>query len=260
MADQNNIIELTQEEFDHGELSFPANMVIVEMTHSNDLKVSKGGIIVGVLERVIHADNTDSNLKADLEEVYGTVVRVPDSLYFNEEDNSSMEYVTEMELQVGDQCWMSIMEAHSSLTLRTPEHTYKVIPYADIYVAKREIFVDEKDNWVGKKTHKVVVLNGNCLCQTTNKTKISELDVVSEGQIDTTRAIVKYIGKPITHYKNPTYVDHPDLKENDVVLLSPRVPFLMLERKKYFANFDGDNLYVVIPRRKISAVLKREER
>ena len=246
MADQNNIIELTQEEFDHGELSFPANMVIVEMTHSNDLKVSKGGIIVGVLERVVHADNTDSNLKADLEEVYGTVVRVPYSLYFNEEDNSSMEYITSMDLEVGMVCWFGIMEAHSSLTLRTPNHTYKVIPYADIFVAK--------------KADRVICLNGNCLCQTTNKTKISELDVVSEGQIDTTRAIVKYIGKPNKAYKHPAYCDHPDLKVDDVVLLNPRTPFLYLERKKYFASFDGDNLYVVIPRRKISAVIKREEK
>jgi hypothetical protein len=104
----------------------------------------------------------------------------------------------------------------------------------------------------------IIPLNGYCLCQTVNLKKISELDVTSEEKIDREKAIVRYVGLPNKRYKVESYADHPDLRAGDLVLLD-RYPLVFLERKKYFARFDGDNLYIVVPRKRISMVIKREE-
>ena len=235
-----NRIELTADQFDNCEL--PMNHVLIEMVQSNEGRKTNSGIIVGLTERVQYANSTNS-LAADLEEVWGVVAKLPLKLYYNEEDFKSMEYDTDMELEINDKVWYSIMEAHNSQDIICENRIYKIIPYSDIFVARRG---DE-----------VIVLNGYCLCQTVNELKISELDVVSEKYIDTTKCIVRYVGKPNKRYKQPTYVDHPDLQEGDLVLLQPRTPFLYLERKRYLSNFNGDELYIVVPRRKIVMVISR---
>jgi hypothetical protein len=240
----NQRIELTKYQFDHSELPFLANHVLIEMTQSNEGRKTKSGVIVGLTERLVYAAG-DNSLAADLEECWGTVARVPEKLYFCETDPTSMSYETEMELEVNDQCWFSIIEAHNAIEILCEDKIYKLIPYEDLYCVKR--------------ADKVIVLNGYCLCQTVNKLKISELDVTSESKIDTTKCIVKYVGKANKRYKHPSYVDHPDIREGDLVLLQPRTSFQYLERKTYLSSFDGDNLYLVIPRRKICMVLNRQE-
>jgi hypothetical protein len=249
-------IQISKEDFDNGKIPDLANHVLVEMVQSNDYRKSKGGIIVGLVERVIDTAD-DSNIAADLEEVWGVVAKVPTQLDF-----TTMDWETEMELRVGDQCYFGIIEAHNAIEIVCEDKLYKLLPYSDIYVAKRypkmtpTDVLDEykKGNGVYFPS-KVIVLNGYILAQTINRTKIHELDVVSEDQIDTTKCVIKYIGKPNKSYKNANFVDIPNLKVDDVVMLAPRTPFQYLERKTYLSSFNGDNLYIVIPRRKIIMVL-----
>ncbi len=246
-----NRIELTLLQFVNSEL--PMNHVLIEMVQSNEGRKTKSGVIVGLTERLQYAGSNNS-LAADLEEVWGVVTKHPLNLYYNEDDPNSMEYETEMELEVGDKVWFGIMEAHNAQEIVCEDKLYKIIPYMDIWVAKRNLYNPSKM----LLEEKIIILNGYCLCQTVNKLKISELDVVSESQIDMTKCIVRYVGKPNKAYKEPSYVDHPDLQEGDLVLLQPRTPFLFLERKKYLSNFNGDELYIVMPRRKIVMVLNRK--
>ena len=239
----NEIIELNKYQFENSNILPFANHILIEMTQSNEGRKTNSGIIVGLTERVVYAEG-DNSLAADLEEVWGTVAKVPEKLYYCETDPASMDYETEMELEVGDKVWFGLIEAHNCIEILCEGKKYKIMPYRDVYVAKRK---DE-----------VIVLNGNCLCQTLTRQKISELDVVSEEQIDPTKVIVKYIGNPNTKYKQPSYADHQDLKVNDVVLLQPRTPLQYLERKSYLSSFNGDELYVVVPRRKMVAVISRQ--
>lgn len=248
----NQIIELTKEQFESGELTKLCNHVLVEVTQSNDGKTTKSGIIVG-LE---HRHNYDNNAQnADMQECWGRVAQVPSELYYNEDDPKSMDYETEMELVEDDLVWGGILEFNNAPCIMCKGRDYRLIPYADLYVAKRECWVDK---WSGKKATKVIVLNGLTLCQSINRTKISELDFISEGQIDASKVVVRYVGEPNKRYKNKSYVDHQDVREGDVVLLQPRTSMQYLERKSYFSNFNGDELYLVIPRRKIVAVIERE--
>lgn len=249
------ITDVTREQLDEGIL--PVNHVLVEAEEPQDGRKTKGGIICGFNEDVVYAEGSDSHA-ADMVVPYGKVYKLPESLYYNEDDNNSMNWETEMELQVDDMVWFSIMESYNAVTLRCEGKLYKILPYADLFVAKREYWVDK---WSGstKRATKVICLNGIVLCQTLNKKKISELDHVSESQIDPTRAIVKFIGEPNKRYKHPSYNDHKDLRVDDEVLLANRTSLLFLERKTYFSAFNGDNLYVVIPRYKITLVISRKE-
>jgi len=249
------ITDVTRQQLDEGIL--PVNHVIVEAEEPQDGRKTKGGIICGFNEDVVYAEGSDSHA-ADMVVPYGKVYKLPESLYYNEDDSNSMNWETEMELQEDDMVWFSIMESYNAVTLRCEGKLYKILPYADLFVAKREYWVD-KWSVPQKRATKVICLNGYTLCQTLNKKKISELDHVSESQIDPTRAIVKYVGSLNTKYKHPTYNDHKDLQEGDEVLLAPRTALLFLERKKYFASFDGDELYVIVPRHKIVAVINRKK-
>jgi hypothetical protein len=239
-----NQVRLTRKQFDEGGLVFPANHVVVEVSYSNENAKTKAGIVVGFDKDKVFAEGNEVHA-ADLMEVYGTVAKVPEKLYFNPEDPKSPDYETEMELEVNNIVWFSILESANALEILVEDKLYKVMPYSDIYCVKRG---DE-----------VIVLNGLCLCQTVTHKKISELDFISESRIDMSKCVVKFIGKPNKRYKNENYVDHQDLKVDDLVLLQPRTPIPFLERKAYMAKFNGDELYIIVPRRKIVAVLNRQE-
>ena len=253
-----NQIKLTRKQFDEGDLVFPANHVVVEVSYSNENAKTKAGIVVGFDKDKIFAEGTEAHA-ADLMEVYGTVVKVPEKLYFDMDDPKSMEYETEQELQVGDMVWFGLIESANAVEILVEDKLYKIMPYADMYVAKRFGRI-----WrgVGGATGEdiIIPLNGLCLCQTVTHKKISELDFVSESKIDITKCIVKYIGKPNKRYKNLNNVDHQDLQVDDLVLLAPRCPIMYLERKKYMARFNGDELYIIVPRRKIVMVIERSKR
>lgn len=245
------VISLTREQFNNGNLVSNNNHVLIKILHNNDYVKSKGGIFIGIPSRDVFADEVGTSLAADMEECFGEVVRVPVKLTYDEDDKNSMTWETDMELQVGDTVWGGILEFHSALTVDVEGEIYKFIPYADLYVAKR---YHPLINW-----DEVIVLNGYALLSFVNCQKISDLDVVSEDKIDPTKGIVSFIGKPNKSYKEPSYVDFEDLKVGDEVLLAPRTAIQYLERKKDFARFDGDNLYFVVPRRKIVCVTKRDE-
>jgi hypothetical protein len=237
----NQQIEVTQDQLDHGILTDKCNQVIVEIPYSSEGRKSKGGIIVGFNLDVTWEGDDAHN--ADCQEVYGVVYRTPERLYFNPTDNDSMDWETDLEVQKNDLVWFGIMASAGATELLCGGKVYKLIPYGELIVAKR-----------GKE---VIPLNGYTLCQTVNCKKISDLDVTSEDKIDKEKAIVRFTGSCNKRYKVATYVDHEDLRDGDLVLLD-RYPLVFLERKKFFAEFMGDELFIVVPRKRISLVIKRE--
>jgi len=235
-------IKLSKKEFDSGEVPYLSNHVLIEMVFSSDGVKTKSGIIVGFNKDVNYAEGSDSH-DANLQEVWGVVARAPEKLYYNEDDPDSMEWECDMELEVGDKVWGGIIEFANAQEILCEDKLYKLIPYADLYVAKRG--------------DKVIPLNGYILCQTVKCRKMSDLDYFSEMYVDQTRCIVKYVGKPNKRYKSDNMVDFADLRPEDEIVLVPRTPFQFLERKTYMSAFNGDNLYIVLPRRKVSMVLNR---
>jgi len=277
-------IELTREELERAEI--PLNHVLIEMVHTSEGAKSKGGVIIGFNLDTTYAEE-DNSWVADLAECYGLVHKVPKALYFNPDDPLSMDWETDMELQVSDMVWFSIMESKNSPEIICEKTLYKSVPYADCYVAKRRNWalnilnlpshISPKDvikawNESGqflykyKKTNQpditeltpiIIPLNGYVLCEILYNTKISSLDVLSEEMVDKTKGRVKFVGEPPKRYLRKEYCHVEELQVGDEVLFDNPAAVFLLERTKSLAAFDGDNLYWCVPRRRISLILNK---
>lgn len=233
-------IEITREELDRAEI--PMNHVLVQITrHAEGLKTN-AGIQIGFNEDVVYAEGDDSH-SANLAEVFGVVTKVPDKLFFDPSDSKSMDWDTDMELQIGDLVWYSLVEAKNSVQVLCDGITYKSVPYQDCYVAKRD--------------RKVIVLNGYVLCEPCFKAKISSLDHFSSQQEDKTRGVIKFLGSPVKAFLRPEYSQIEDLQVGDEVLFDNKTPLFYLERLGYTGVFDNGKKYYVVHRRRIIAILNR---
>jgi len=249
-------IELTKEELERTKI--PLNHILVKMLHSSEGAKSKGGVVVGFL--VDDTFENDDGHAASLAEVYGEVFRVPDKLFFDPDDPKSLDVDVDMELQVGDTVWFDIMEAKNSCEFLCGNTLFKSIPYYACYVAKRTREmkpVPDEGMIKSIKTESIICLNGYVLLSPINLPQISPLDVISEDQIDKTRGIIAFIGNAPKAYLRDEYSHIEDLKVGDEVILDKKTPIVWLERTVALARFDNDNLYFVVPRRKISMVINR---
>lgn len=246
--------KITKEELERGIIPF--NHILVEMPRpSAEGMTSKSGIIVGFLEDDTFAEGDDSHT-ANMAQVYGIVYRCPDRLYFNKDDESGMSWDCDMELQEGDMVWFSILESKNSAEIECEDKIYKLIPYQDCYVAKREIWVDKWSVPQKKKTI-VIPLNGYVLCSPVMLNPLSSFDTISEDIIDPTKGKIAYIGNPVRKYMRENYSHIDDLRVGDVVMFEAKTPICWLERKAYMAQFNGNNLYITVQRRRIVMTLNR---
>jgi hypothetical protein len=173
--------------------------------------------------------------------------KVPDKLTFGERDGD-IPWETEMELEIGDMVWFNLIESKNAVELSVDKKILRIIPYQDVYCAKREYWVDK---WTGKKDTKVIMLNGFVLLEQVSLPKLSKLDYFSEDKIYTDRGIVRYLGKPNKRYVRPDYVDNIDIKEGDLVFIQAGYTPFPLERRTYFSLFNKNKLYYVIQRRRL---------
>lgn len=276
-------IELTKEELERAEI--PLNHVLIRIDRRAEGLKTNAGIVIGYNEDTVYAEGDDSH-SANLAENIGYVTKVPKALYFNPDDPKSMDWDTDMELQVGDQVWFSLIEAKNSVQLICEDVLYKSCPYQDIYVAKRkhwalnsskipehispQDFIDEykrtgqvvfnqkEGNPITELTPMVIPLNGFVLCEPCFRTKLSDLDHFSTDVIDKTRGVVKFLGRQVKGYLRAEYTHIEDLRVGDEVLFDPKTPLFYLERLGMTSIFDNGKQYWVVPRRRISMVLKRE--
>jgi len=257
-------IEVTKRELSEGIL--PQNHVLCEMFYTSEGAKTKSGIVYGVLPDLTYADadnpDDDSSHAADLAETCARVVKCPQKLYFDPEDEKGMNWETDMALEVGDKVWTNPIESQNATCLICEGKIYKILPYSDLYCAKRWTEITGTSGGFNQSGYfydgKVVMLNGFVLCRLKNKESISELDVTSEDKVYKDRGIVTYLGEPNKRYRTDDHIDFIDLKVGDEVLFDKKYAPFLLERQKYASRFDENNLYWVVPRRRIFAVINRE--
>lgn len=232
--------------------TIPANHVLVKMLHKAEDTKTHAGIQVGFNPDDIYAEGTDSHA-ANVAEVHGEVVKLPEVLWF---DEYGMPWECEMELNVGDIVWFSALESRNAIELECEGETYRSIPYADCFVAKREVWVDK---WSVPQKKKTVIIPLNCyiLCEPVYEDSVSALDVTSKDKIDKTRGIIRYIGEPVKRYLREQYTDIEDLREGDLVQFEPKTPLYLMERLKETALFNDDKLYFIVQRRRVSMLIQR---
>jgi hypothetical protein len=256
-------IAISKEELERANIPF--NHVLIKMLHTSEGIKSKGGVIIGFNTDTVYAEG-DNSWSADLAECYGEVYKVPQKLFFAKDDPNSMDWDTDMELMVGDIVWFSILESKNSVQLLCEGVLYKSIPYSDCYVAKRLIIIEHPvhfhDGILGAEpeaVNHVIPLNGYVLLEPVNFDKLSHLDAISDTQIDKSRGIIRFIGNAPKSYLNDSYAHIFDLKVGDEVLFDKKSSPFYLERTKSLSIFDGNNQYWVVPRRKISVIIKSEK-
>jgi hypothetical protein len=75
--------------------------------------------------------------------------------------------------------------------------------------------------------------------------------------VDRTKGVVKYLGRPVREYMRDNHIDHADVQTGDLVQFEPNTPYLLMERRGYLAQFDGDNIYCIVQRRRITLIIER---
>jgi len=246
---------LNREQLENGVI--PSNTVMVEMMHSSEGIKTKGGIILGHDLDVEFDDETTSHV-ADLSEVYARAYKLPDKLYYNK-DGTGMPWDCDMELRIGDLVWFNAMESKNAVEIVCEGKLYKLLPYQDMYCVRRQpnpmLTYGFLHTWEWED--EVVMLNGYVLLEPLYLENKSFLAVDKQGDVDKTRGIVRFVGKPNREYVRPSYVDFPELNLGDEVLLSPNTPLFYLERKSYLSSFDNGKLYWVVQRRRIAMILSK---
>jgi hypothetical protein len=170
-----------------------------------------------------------------------------------------MPWETECEVDVEDEVWTNLIEAANSITLVCEGKEYRLLPYQDLICAKRKSFaINMKTGERTQLSDLVIILNGYVLVTLKNKESISEFDVTSADKLDKTKGKVAYIDEAPKAYLIPEYTHIEDLRVGDEVLFNPKVPPVLLERQKYASKFSSEQLYWVIHRRNINAVISRK--
>jgi hypothetical protein len=260
-----NSIKITREELDNGIIPF--NHVMVEADKTIEGKKTKGGIIYGHDENV-QFEGEGTSWEADVADVFGTVYKIPQKLYYDKEDpNHSMSWYSEMEVQIGDLVWFSVIEGRNATALECDGKFYKIIPYADLIVCRRtlpfnntpadvlRIYQQTGQVLFNSPNIIIICLNGRVLLEYYKKPKVSSLDFKEE--IDTTKGIVRFLGKPNKEYIREEYNDIDGLEVGDLVLLNPGTPQVPLERRSFNSHFDNGKLYFVVQRRRIAMILSK---
>lgn len=270
-------IKISKLELDKGFI--PYNYIMVEAEKTAEGKKSKHGIVVGFDEdATFYSEEENANIahEADIAQVCAPVYKVPRKLYFNKENHiGSMSWDCDMDIKKGDIVWYPPIESRNATAIECDNKYFKLIPYQDIFCAKRlhkietEYFVSNNEPSYNnykyyypqgrtvKEEYEVICLNGYVLLEQVFHKNKSALAISEVGDVDKTRGIVRYVGKPNREYLHPAYVDFPNLEVGDEVLLAPGSPLFLLERTKALSEFDGDKLFWVVQARRISMVLSK---
>ena len=204
------------------------NNHILVRVKSNEGRTTKAGVIVGFNADIQYAEGSGSHM-ADMAEVHGTVIKVPDKLYYAKDDPYSMSWKTTMKLREGDEVWFNFIASSHSSGFDVDGEMYLFIPYADCFVAKRG---DE-----------VIPLNGYVLLEEMKKEAVSEVIVMAD-ETDMQRGKVRFVGEPNEEYRVDSFSDDIEIQEGDVVQIRAGFTPYRLERQEYFADF-GEMLLVV---------------
>jgi len=232
------------------------NQVLVKRKYKNEEQQTESGVFViadSSFRPALHADRI------------AEVVLVPPGLYYHKHSYShyqyggeSMPWDCDMELQVGDTVVHTFMNRDDIVNIEVedePGELYRMMPYDDIYVARRG---DE-----------VIPLNGYCLCEEVEKESMSDvLEIILcdkegdiEAPIDKTVGKIAYVGKPNRAYRGDGWERDldGDMKVNvgDTVIKRRSDIHIRLEEDLHNKFFDSPVMYFIIQRKDIYGVKVR---
>lgn len=236
---------ISKEEFERGRMASASNLIMIEVESGE--KKTAGGVVIGFNDEIQYAEGSDNHI-ADVATVHGKVEKIPLSLNFRPDNPNAPSWTTELEIQVGDEVWFNPLVATNCTELLVEDRVFKLIPYGDLFVAKRQTTEPKVE---------VICLNGYCLIGKVEKKSLGSLDLLSEQNIDLTRGIIRYMGSKNKSYQNKFYTDDIDVQIGDEVLFAEGNYPIPLERFKYNATFDNGKMYFATQRRFMAAVLSQ---
>ena len=239
-----NRISLSQQEFDRAQVVYPSNSVIVEIENWKEEVRTKSGVVIGFNSDVLYGEGEGSHI-ADVARVYGRVVKQPLRIYFHPTRNDSPPWHPRLETMIGDYVWYNPLVAVNCEELLVGERLYKVIPYQDLFVARR-----------GGMDGEIIPLNGFCVLQTMTLEAQSRFDVISKLGVDKSRGRVLCVGQPNIAYQNVVNADHDDVQEGDIAVFDSRIIPAYLERNEFNMNFSDSEKVFVVQRHRISLILR----
>ena len=217
--------QITKEQL--SKIKLGTNLTLVHV-QSNEGRKTKGGIIVGFNLDVVYGEGTGSHA-ADVAEVHGRMVKCCDKLLFDKGDPYTMGWETSIQVQEGDEVWFNFIASTTCDALEVDGELYLLLPYSDLFVAKRG--------------ETVIPLNGYVLLEEVKKEEVSFLYLAETDKVDQKRGIVRYVGEPNRSYRVEAWSDDIDIAEGDLVQLRSGFTPYRLERQKYLADF-GEILMV----------------
>jgi hypothetical protein len=236
---ENPTTTLTKEQFNRYKVHYPSNLVIVEMPPEKEL-ITPTGINVGFNPETMYAEGESSHV-ADCAPVVGVIVKQVEKLYYNPTDTArTMSWKTPLETKIGDTVWFHHLISKNCCEINVDGVIYKIIPYEDLFVAKRG---DD-----------VICLNGNVLLEEMQIDKISKFDVLDHGR-DNKRGIVRFNGSDVTEFQCEESIDMPDLKAGDIVIIDQKAYLFYLERANFNSTFDHGKLYLCVQKKHIMGIL-----
>jgi len=238
-------VSVSKKIFDRKKMPVVSRHVLVEIFDWDKELTTKAGVVIGFNPDVLYAEGSGSHI-ADVARIYGQIVWQPEALYFHHKKNFSPPWRANLETQVGDFVWFHPLISVNCEELLVEGRLFKVIPYDDLFVARR-----------GGMDGEVIPLNGYCIMSISKKEKTSSFDVISEMAVNYDRGVVKHVGRPNIKYQSKNVCDHQDIRVGDEVIFDSRIPPAYLERNEFNLNFDGENQYFVMQRQFISMVVNR---
>lgn len=214
----------------------PCNKVLIDFNPLENECTNGGIIVVRDMNFASHAIRR------------GIVKKVPEKLYCQLRDPSSMPWVCDMDLKIGDEVYLTHQDSYHAYLFSYKEHTYKLVDYSGILLAKNN--------------DQLTMCNGYLLLEKTKKIfKYLNYEVEKEVK---EYGIIKAIGKPNKFYK--TY----DSKYKKEVLKEDSQQDFQIGQKVFIeditrvfdledfmhAKFDNRKIYNVCSRRRLGAIVE----
>jgi hypothetical protein len=157
----------------------------------------------------------------------GVVRGVPSKLYSHLDDVLGMDWVTDIEIQEGDDIWFSGMIAHNAQKIMCGDKRYILMHYEDLFVVKRG--------------EKVIPLNGYIIMEPI-ESEIKALSF-SKNEIDDSKAVIVHNGSDNESYRIIVKQDDPYIEDGDIAILSGQA-IIYLEQKPYL-SFNGKSMIIM---------------
>lgn len=147
---------------------------------------------------------------------YGTVIAVPDRLHYVKTAKHGSEWLTDMEVQVGDKVLWTIMSAYDCPVIKDGDDYYFLIKYQDLVI---KFYGDA-----------IIPLNGYVVAEAVIEEVRSKSFSLGEKHL-LNKGLVKYVGAPNKEYGYEMCDAEDVLPGDTVTLLAPM--FTYLEDKRY---------------------------